>query len=162
MGNAHQETPPDLFARLGFTREELAAEMRTAWDELIAFVTTPSFRVVHKEMMALPPAGRPGFAARVFLNPDELQRRGVHTPDEVLVQTSAFGDRRPTLFVVKKFLPPRFHQAWENVNITFDNEYPDSQVSRDPQVAWRRPLPVALQNAALAGGVDLEELPDDI
>ena len=154
------ETPSDLYVRLGFTREELAAEMRSAWDDLIEFVTSPAFRAAHQEMMSLPSSRRPGFTARVFLNPGELTRRGIHTPDEVLVQTSAFGDRRPTLFVVKKYLSPRFHQAWENVNITFDDEYPDTEVSRDPEVAWRRPLPVALQNAALAGGVGLETLPD--
>jgi hypothetical protein len=61
---------------------------------------------------------------------------------------------------VKKFLPVKFHAAWENVNLTFDNEYNDKDVSRDPAVAWRKPLPVSLQNALIAEHIDLESAPD--
>ena len=150
----------DVFSQLGFSREELASIMRQVWDELIEFVATPEFRAVHGELMSLPRAERPGFVERVLLRSEELAARGIEIPDGIQIQTSAFGDRRPTLFVVKKFLPARFHGAWENVNITFDNEYTDDQVPRDAASAWRRPLPVAVQNAALAGEVDLQELPD--
>jgi hypothetical protein len=148
-----------MYSGLDFTREELSAVMREAYDELIDFVTTPAFKAIHEELMSLPRQDRPTFVASVFLRPEELAKRGVRVPDGILIQTSAFGDRRPTLFAVKKFLPSRYHGAWENVNITFDNEYDDEEVSRDPEAAWRRPLPVALQNAAIAGDVDLESLP---
>jgi hypothetical protein len=159
MEHAPTDGPPDLYTTLGFAREELSAVMRQVWGELIEFVNTPKFRGVVTELMSLPRAERPGFVARVLLQREELARRGVEIPDGILIQTSSFGDRRPTLFVVKKFLPSKYHGAWENLNITFDNEYPDEQVPRDPESAWRRPLNVALQNAALAGDLDLESLP---
>lgn len=152
---------PDTYEGLDFDREELAAAMRTAYDELIEFVTTPEFRAVHAELMSLPLQDRPGFVMKVLLRPEELGKRGVQVPEEILIQTSAFGDRRPTLFVVKKFLPAKFHGAWENVNITFDNPFEDNEISRDPKECWRLPLPVPLQNAALAGGVDLQALPEE-
>jgi hypothetical protein len=159
MGSTLPDSRLDLYDRLGFTRDELRVVMRDLWDELIAFVTTPSFTAVVTELMALPRAERPGYVARVLLRPEELARRGVEIPEGVLIQTSSFGDRRPTLFVVKKFLPAKYHGAWENLNITYDNEYDDHEVTRDPEAAWRRPLDVALQNVALAGDVDLEALP---
>jgi hypothetical protein len=130
---ADTDAPPDLYSQLGFSREELAAAMRQVWDELIEFVATPGFRTVHSELMSLPRAERPGFVARVLLRPQELAARGVEVPAGILIQTSAFGDRRPTLFVVKKFLPSRFHGAWESVNITFDNEYADDQIRATPR-----------------------------
>jgi hypothetical protein len=159
MNDAAARQASDVYASFGFCREELAAAMRSAWDELIQFVTTPAFKAVHEELMTLPEPDRPGFVARVLLSREELQRRGVDVPADILIQTSAFGDRRPTLFAVKKLLPTKYHAAWQNVNITVDNKYSDDQVSRDPSTAWRPPLPVALQNAALAGGLDLETLP---
>lgn len=152
--------PTDHYPNLSFGRAELEAAMRSTYDELIAFVSQPSFRAIHAEMYALPPSERPSFVNRVLLNPAELERRGVTIPLGVLIQTSAFGDRRPTLFAVKKFLPERFHAAWENVNLTFDNEYEDHEVSRDPKMAWRKPLPVAEQNKLIASKVNLDEAPD--
>src|SRR5262245_31371792 len=157
MGPSPQ-APANIYATLDFDRDELSAVMRTAWDELIAFVTAREFQAVYKELASLPAHRRPAFVARVLLNRDELRSRGVEVPDGILIQTSAFGDRRPTLFVVKKYLPSRFHTAWENVNLTFDNFYSDDEVPRSPELAWRRPLPVALQNAALAAGIDLQTL----
>jgi hypothetical protein len=44
------------------------------------------------------------------------------------------------------------------VNITFDNEFVDSAVSRDPEKCWRPPLPVNVQAQAMAEGRDLEAL----
>ena len=146
---------------LDFTRAELAEVMRATYDELITFVTTPSFKSLHSDLMSLPPRERPDFVARVFLSPDELAKKGVTVPEGILIQTSAFGDRRPTLFAVKKFLPTKYHRAWENVNITFDSEY-QSGISRDPEVAWRPPLPVALQNAMMASDIDLEAAPIEL
>jgi hypothetical protein len=153
--------PSQTYKNLDFSREELSAAMRQSYDQIIDFVTTPAFKVMFLELMSLPQQDRPAFVARVVLQPEEMTKRGVHVPDGILIQSSAFGDRRPTLFAVKKFLPSRFHKVWENVNITFDNEYEDDAVSRDPEACWRVPLPVAVQNAALTAGIDLESLPSE-
>lgn len=157
------DAPPEQTAsypNLPFGRSELAAAMRSTYDELIAFVSQPAFRAVYREMREVPASERPSFVNKVLLDRDELERRGVTIPPGVLVQTSAFGDRRPTLFSVKKFLPEKFHAAWENVNLTFDNEYEDDEVSRDPKMAWRKPLPVSLQNRLIASDANLDAAPD--
>jgi hypothetical protein len=150
----------DIYPGLAYGKSELAAAMRQTYDELIAFVTQPAFQAVYKELWELPATERPTFVNKVLLRPEELEKRGVRVPPEILIQTSAFGDRRPTLFAVKKFLPAKFHDAWENVNLTFDNEYNDEEVSRDPAVTWRKPLPVVLQNALIASNIDLNSAPD--
>ena len=133
--------------------ERLYAECRSAYDEIINFISSPPFRAVYDELMALPEAERPTFVAQVLLNDEELLRRGVTRPANLLIQRSAFGDRRPTLFCVKKWLPSDLRMYWENVNITFDNEYNDNAIARD-ETAWRPPLPVALQHEYLAGKLD--------
>lgn len=148
------------YRNLGFTRGELAEAMSEAYGELIALVTSDAFRTTYKEMCGLPPQDRPRFVRDIFLDAEERRNRGIVDPPDVLVQTSAFGDRRPTLFVVKKFLPERFHGAWENVNLTFDNEFADEEISRDPAIAWRKPLPVDLQNSLISEGLDRESIPD--
>jgi hypothetical protein len=148
-----------MYKGLDFDQNELTAVMREAYGEIIGFLMTDSFRTVHRELMSLPPNLRPAFVTRVLLDPDELARRGVVVPEGILIQTSAFGDRRPTLFAVKKFLPEKYHGAWENVNWTFNNEYDDEEVSRSQEDAWRPPLPVALQNELMARGADLEAVP---
>lgn len=150
----------DNYPGLAYGKSELAAAMRQTYDELIAFVTQPAFQAVYKELRELPVTNRPAFVNTVLLRPGELEKRGVRVPAEILIQTSAFGDRRPTLFAVKKFLPTKFHDAWENVNLTFDNEYEDEDVSRDTAIAWRKPLPVGLQSALIASDIELESAPD--
>ena len=148
-----------MYPNLDFDREELMRVMRQGYDDLIAFITQPAFRAVHGEMMSLPPNERPAYVMSVIMRPEELARRGVVTPEGILVQTSAFGDRRPTLFAVKKFLPAKYHKAWENVNWTFSNEYADEDVSRAPDITWRPPLPVAIQNDAITRNIDVESIP---
>lgn len=144
---------------LDFGPEELASVLHCIYEELLAFILTPPFRALYKELMALPPQDRPEFVTNVFVRRDELERRGVAVPDGILIQTSAFGDRRPTLFAVKKFLPERYRGAWKNANLTFFNEFKDDDISRDPAMAWRPPLPIGLQNALLAHGISLEDVP---
>lgn len=145
---------------LDFSRDELRDAMQAGYRDLVRLVSSEAFRQAYRDMYSLPPNERPRFVRDVFLNEVERRRRGIQVPDGVLVQTSSFGDRRPTLFVVKKFLPERFHSAWENVNITFDNEFADDEISRDPAIAWRQPLSVGLQNALLSSDVPLEDVPD--
>lgn len=143
------------YDQLDFSQEELSAAMRRNYDRIISFITTPEFKALHDEMRSLPPAKRPSFVERIILNSAELRRRGVVVPEDILIQTSAFGDRRPTLFVVKIFLPSKFHCAWENTNITFDNEYDDNDVPRSPEMAWRAPLRVDVQASLISKGIDL-------
>ena len=132
--------------------EALKTACRAGYDEIISFVSSEPFRTVYDEMMSLPSKERPKFVVDVFLNDAELKRRGVNRPASLLIQRSAFGDRRPTLFCVKKWLPRELHMFWENVNFTFDNEYEDGAIPRD-ETAWRPPLPVALQHEYLSGNM---------
>ena len=143
---------------MDFGRDELYGIMRTTYDELINFVTTPAFKAFHKELMGLLPKKRPSFVAKVLFDPDERIKRGIVVPNRIVIQTSAFGDRRPTLFG-EKFLPRKYQKVWENLNLTFDNEYKNNKVSRASKKAWRPPLPVTLQNALIAAGTDLESVP---
>lgn len=153
-----QEAKRDAYAHLGYDRTELAAVMRSTYDEIIDFVTTPEFKALVDEMGRLPAAERPTFVLSVLLDDDARRARGVVVPEGLLIQRSAFGDRRPTLFVVKKFLPERYSNVWQNVNVTFDNLFVDETVSRDPATCWRHPLPVDVQSEAMARGLELESL----
>lgn len=133
--------------------------MKRAYGDLIKFVNTRQFKLFHKQLMSKSPKDRPGFVANALFNPRERRSRGILLSRGILIQTSAFGDRRPTLFAVKKLLPRKYHPVWENVNLTFDNEYKDKKVLRTSSVAWRPPLPVALQNSVIAAGENLEAVP---
>ncbi len=144
---------------LDFGPEELMRVMRETYDDITAFVTTPGFKAFYEEMMSLHATRRPEFIRQVLFQPEEMCRRGIVVPEGVLIQTSAFGDRRPTLFAVKKMMPAKYQSAWENMNLTFNNEFKDDDVSRSDEDAWRPPLPVALQNYLLARGEDLESVP---
>lgn len=161
MPSSSEPECSSVYSELDFDQRELANAMSQAYEELIGFVSTPAFKTLYVQLMDLPSCERPEFVASVLLCPEELKKRAVQVPEGILIQTSAFGDRRPTLFAVKKFLPEKYHGVWENVNLTFDNQYKDGDISRDPDSCWRRPLPVALQNAMLASNVDLETAPNE-
>lgn len=149
------------YAGLNFDRSELVAVMRHNYADILAFITHPVFQTLFSAMMQLPANERPNFVREVWLEPAELKSRGLEIPSGVLIQTSAFGDRRPTLFVIKKYLPDKFHRAWENVNWTFNNEFADDEVPRDPESCWRLPLSVSVQNALMSNGLDLQAIPSD-
>lgn len=74
-----------------------------------------------EDLGAFHPIHRPKFVFDVLLSDDALAARGIKRPENILIQRSAFGDRRPIIFVVKRFLPEEFSNVWQNVNITFDN-----------------------------------------
>ena len=59
---------------------------------------------------------------------------------------------------MKRFLSEEFSNVWQNVNITFDNQFIDLTVKRDHDISWRKHLPVADQAAAIARGDALEQL----
>lgn len=143
------------------TTSEDAVQIRDAmlrcYEDLFAFVATPTFRQVHAELYSLPPNERPKYVLTVLMNPDALRERGVVPPTGVLIQRSAFGDRRPTLFCVKKYLPKELQLYWQNVNITFDNPVDDELVPRD-QRAWRKPLPAGAQATLIAHNMTAEDV----
>lgn len=144
------------YAGLGYDQAELADAMRAGYDDLIDFVSTPAFKAMMQDFSKLAPSARVVFVQDVLLSESELAKRGIEVPAGVLIQRSAFGDRRPTLFCVKTFLPEKFQNVWQNVNITFDNEFADSMISREADIAWRPPLPVALQAELMATGARLD------
>lgn len=147
------------YPHLDFDRQELSSVMEEYYSDILAFITQPAFQVLFSEMMSLPPNARPKYVADVWLKREVLEQNGVKFTAGILIQTSAFGDRRPTLFVVKKFLPEKFHGAWENVNWTFNNDFEPGSVPSDPENSWRMPLKVAVQNALIAQGADLQSVP---
>ena len=152
------ETDTGAYAHLAYGPAELQAVMRQHYDRIIDFVTSEPFKALMVEMSALSHLDRPAFVAEVLLDRDELARRGVVVPDGILIQRSAFGDRRPTLFAVKHFLPEAFSNVWQNVNITFDNAFVDATVPRTRDVCWRPPLSPDLQAREMAAGHDLEHV----
>lgn len=154
----HEEK--SIFNRLGFTPEEIYSAARKAYDEIIDFVTTPEFVAVFNEIQALPEQDRPKAVWNTLCDQNELKKRNIHPPDGILIQRSTFGDRRPTLFCVKKYLPEKFHTVIQNVNITIDNPHNES-IPSDGQ-AFREPLPIELQSLAMHNGEGLQSIPDYI
>lgn len=99
---------------------DVAANIAHALRGVIEFVDTEPFQGVIRELRSLAPAERFEYVRSVLLVSDELAKRGVIVPPQLLIQRSAFKDGRPTLFCVSKDLhgsPP-----WHKVTITFDNE----------------------------------------
>jgi hypothetical protein len=129
--------------------DDLRAVMRTYYDSLIDFVLEPNFKKILDELYDLPIPERAEFVRNTILDPESLQQRGVEVPDGVLIQRSTFGDGRPTLFVVKRYLPEDYQVAWENVNLTFDVTHSGDDVLQGSD-AWREPVPVEVQAALYA------------
>lgn len=140
----------------GITQEELYEVMRGIYDELIDFVDQQAFRTVVEELYSLRLDKRPSFVRAVLLNPAEMRARGVELREDILILRSAFGDRRPTLFCVKKWLPVRYHRYWQNCNTTFDNPIGDDVPTGE--AAWRKPLPADVQALVIASGLSAEKL----
>ncbi|MGH8903393.1 MAG: hypothetical protein ACRDYA_17405 [Egibacteraceae bacterium] len=105
---------------MGTTREE---EINIALNYLIDYVNTPSVRSLLGEFWGLPKGERAQFVLDVLLNVDALRERDVVVPPDIIFQRSAFGDNRPTLFCMTKYLPDGI--GWKKVTITFDN--PDGE-----------------------------------
>lgn len=146
-------------ASQNFDNGELKRAMRDAYAVLVQFVTGPEFTSLLAEMRDLSDIRREQFIRHILLNRAALEARGLVVPSDIIIQRSAFGDRRPTLFCVKKYLPKEFHTVWENVNLTFDAIYDDEFVSRDAESSWRAPIRPDIQSLFLAVGIPLESLP---
>ena len=140
------------------TRDDIRAALRSAYRDLVEFASTDAFQALILELYSMPDTARPSFVNEVILNPSAMRERGIVPPAEILIQRSSFGDRRPTLFCIKKYLPEHLRLYWQNANITFDNPVSDDSIPRDAR-AWRPPLGFDVQQAMVAGIVAKEDLP---
>jgi len=136
---------------------QMREAMRQGYDDLIAFAQTEGFQSLVMDLFERPRHERPTFVKDVILNPTALAERGLVVPDGILVQRSSFGDRRPTLFCIKKFLPKHLQLPWQNVNLTVDDIYDDDAVPRDRR-AWRSALSFDMQAAMIGAGMTAEEM----
>jgi hypothetical protein len=135
--------------------ERVRSEMLAGYERLITFTESPPFQALLSELYSRPPTERPAFVVNVILDSQAREARGVFVPDDILVLRSAFGDRRPTLFCLKKYLSADLHRYWQNVNITFDN--PDSAgIASNEAHAWRKPLSAGIQAAVVANNIAAE------
>ena len=107
-------------ARTSSEDEAAQAAINAAMKQIADFVSTEAFQSVFAEMEALPERLRHEFVELVWLDPGELARRGLSVPDDLQIQRSFFGDKRPTLFCVNKFLPEGM--GWKRVTVTYDNQ----------------------------------------
>lgn len=121
------------------SESDLEKAIRRTNEAVIEFVCTPEFRSVVKELYDLPVSARQEFVESVLIDESELASRGVDVPDGIIIQRSKFGDMRDTLFCVTKYLDEEYHDDWEKVTVTFDNEpYPEQEAPSE--VAWSNPL----------------------
>jgi hypothetical protein len=97
----------------------LAKYVQEGLDDIAEFIDTPGFQGVLAEFAAVPGELRERFIRGVLINPEELRRRGVEVPEDIIVQRSAFEDNRPTLFCVVKYLP-EVGKERKKVTVTFD------------------------------------------
>jgi hypothetical protein len=131
-------------------------ESKQGYEEIIQFVKSPEFNSIYKELMDLSNHDQPEFVVNVLLNDIELQNRGVNRPKNLFIMRTAFGDRRPTLFCVKKWLSRDLNVFWENVNINFVNK--SEKEMSDKTSALRSPTPVAIQHEYLSGKLTKKEV----
>jgi hypothetical protein len=96
--------------------------INTSLKRIGKFVQSKPFRSLLDELYSEPKERRQEFVDEVLLNDSELDKRGVHVPEGVVIQRSAFKDKRPTLFCVTENMPRK--SLWEKTTFTFDNEAP--------------------------------------
>ncbi|WEL22681.1 hypothetical protein [Halorhabdus sp. BNX81] len=127
------------------------------YSDLLDVFYSDAFQELYQEMQSLPETERPQFVEDVFLDETVLQEQGVNVPDDVLIQRSSFGDRRPTLFCLKKYLPEEYQEkfAWQNVNLTFDNEH-ENWPMFEGEDAWRKPMHYDLEKQILSKDLSSE------
>lgn len=98
--------------------QELRTEVETSIMEIARFVETEEFQDLLVELWHTPREERQDFVKNVILNEEEREKRGIEVPPRMVIQRSAFGDQRPTLFCVSKMLS----DGKRKTTITFDNE----------------------------------------
>lgn len=134
----------------------LHRESKQGYDEIIKFVTSPEFNSIYNELINLSSHDQPEFVVNVLLNDLELQNRGINRPKNLFIMRTAFGDRRPALFCVKKWLSRDLNIFWENVNINFANN--SEKGMSDNTSFLRSPTPVAIQHEYLSGKLTKKEV----
>ncbi len=163
MINKNKNTDLDvLYEGLDFSPRELIKLMKNAYKDLLKYVEQPQFLDFYKKLMDLDPKERPNFVKIRLFTKDGLDNLNLQPPDGILIQTSSFGDRRPTLFAVKKMMPQKYQLVWENMNITFNNEFTTDDFPINSKSGWRAPLPVGVQNGLISKGIHPDSLPDDL
>lgn len=138
-------------------RADIQTAMRAGYDKLISVVETTAFQNVLVELFGLPRKMRPDFVRSVLLTEIGRISRDINLPQDVLLVRSSFGDRRPTLFCLKIYLPQHLWYPWQNVNITFDEFYSDDDIPRDDR-AWRVGLGFDQQAGLIAAGINYRAL----
>ena len=108
--------------------DAVATAIQDALRRVIAFASLPEFQKVVKELNEVPYEQRADFVESVLLDEDRLRDRGVSVPEDLIIQRSVFGDRRPTLFCLTKHLEVQ-QGVWEKVTITFDNDHTHRSVA---------------------------------
>ncbi len=147
MSNAHRSVPGDVIAR----------EMKAGYERLFRVIQTTEFQAVLEKVYGLPLSERPGFVKEYLLSEEGRRSLGLLLPPDVLLLRSTFGDRRPTLFCLKTYLPDECQAPWQNVNVTFDIAYDDREVPKDER-AWRLGLPFDVQAALMSSGFSVDEV----
>lgn len=140
-----------------FSKANLYAAMKCAYDVLLDYAGKPEFQSMLSELYSLAPHERPIFVNEVIMNTENMANRGLSPPSGVFIQRSSFGDRRPTLFCIKKYIDERLQTHWQNVNLTFDNFFAEDEIPKGLN-AWRRPLPFEIQQALVANLVTQDEI----
>lgn len=97
---------------------EFRDKIRTSLLDIADFVDTAEFQQLLVDLWETPPEERPEFVRNVILDEGEMEKRGIEVPEDIVVQRSAFGDNRPTLFCVTK----KLGYGQRKVTVTFDNE----------------------------------------
>jgi hypothetical protein len=149
-----EPVPENEVEKSELTREDLREVMLDHYSDLLDVYFSEEFQNLFQEMRNLPEKERPQFVEEVFLDEEVLRKEGVEIPEDVLIQRSSFGDRRPTLFCLKKYLPEEYQEkfAWQNVNITFDNDHENWPIL-DGEDAWRKPMHYNLEKKILSGRI---------
>jgi len=137
----------------------IAAAMRESYDRLIDFSQDPAFQALVLELYRQPRPLRPRFVREEILSDERRRARGVVVPEGIWVQRSSFGDRRPTLFCIKTYLPDAVQAPWQNVNVTFDDFFDDEDIPRDER-AWRTGLAFEDQATLMEQGLSPAQVVD--
>lgn len=112
-------------------------ELSQSYTYLIDFFNQKEFQSLVSELFELEENDRFKFVKNIILNKNELLKRGIDTPKDILIQRSYFYDNRPTLFCLTKFLTDKKRK----VTITIDSDSfkgrPEAQLPTAPTQKWR-------------------------
>lgn len=94
-------------------------EIEQTIGEISEFVYSPKFYPLVQELRSLPIQEHKRFVRDIIINREELVKRGINVPEGMIVQRSVFGDNRPTLFCVTKYLK----EGNRKVTVTIDDSW---------------------------------------